>query len=283
MIANATSVPNGKMKAPSPGDTSVSLHGIRHVFTTGGTTVEAISEADVQVRAGEFLSIVGPSGCGKTTLLNMMAGMVQPSTGYVDVLGAPAREGNHAVGYMFARDGLMPWRTAVQNIEFGLQLRGISRTERRTTAMDLLKLVGLAGFEHAYPRRLSQGMRQRVALARTLAIAPSLILLDEPFAALDAQTRSVMHVEFTDIWERTGTTAVLVTHDVAEAVALSDRVIVMTPRPGRIAAEIEIDLPRPRNFEQLRFSKRFHELTEEVWRHFELDLSRHGNKSTSGT
>lgn len=166
---------------------------------------------------------------------------------------------------MFARDGLMPWRTARRNIEFGLELRGIGRNERRARADALLKQVGLQGFENAYPKELSQGMRQRLAMARTLAIEPEVILLDEPFAALDAETRAALQTEFSNIWDELGKTVLLVTHDLLEAVALSDRVIVMSGRPGHIKADIEVPFGRPRDIAELRFTKEFHELSETVW------------------
>lgn len=252
---------------------TVTVEDVSHQFSsTGGGLVQAVEKADFIVRKGEFISLVGPSGCGKTTILNMMAGLVQPTTGRVTVLGAECDSTNRKVGYMFARDGLMPWRTALKNVEFGLELRGVNRKDRHERAAELLRLVGLDAFTNSYPRQLSQGMRQRVALARTLAIEPEVILLDEPFAALDAQTRVMLHAEFIRIWESTGKTVVLVTHDVTEAVSLSDRIIVMSPRPGRVAAEIEVDLPRPRDLAALRFDPRFHELTEEVWRYFSIDL-----------
>jgi NitT/TauT family transport system ATP-binding protein len=211
----------------------IRVENVNHVFVTPlGRSVLCTNDISFTVGDGEFVSIVGPSGCGKTTLLNMIVGLVQPSSGSVKLHGRDCLAPRRSVGYMFARDGLMPWRTARRNVEFGLELRKVGRNERRARADSLLKQVGLQGFEQAYPKELSQGMRQRLAMARTLAIEPEVILLDEPFAALDAETRAVLQTEFSKIWDDLGKTVLLVTHDLLEAVALSDRVIVLSGRPG---------------------------------------------------
>lgn len=256
-----------------PGSPCISMDGVSHVFMSPmGMTVLAIKDVSLQVRTGEFVSIVGPSGCGKTTLLNMMAGLVLPSEGCVSLNGEPCSAPRRSVGYMFARDGLMPWRTARRNIEFGLELRGMGRKDRQAQARELLQKVGLGGFENAFPKELSQGMRQRLAMARTLAIDPDVILLDEPFAALDAETRVILQTEFSKIWDAMGRTVMLVTHDLHEAVALSDRVIVMSSRPGNVKADITIPFARPRKIADLRFTPEFHKVAEDVWQALRTEI-----------
>lgn len=252
----------------------ISVKDVNHVFMTPtGATVQATRDVSFSVRKSEFVALVGPSGCGKTTLLNMMAGLVAPSSGSVKLNGEDCGAPRRNVGYMFARDGLMPWRTARRNVEFGLELRGMGRKERHTLAHELLHKVGLGGFDDAYPKELSQGMRQRLAMARTLAIDPDIILLDEPFAALDAETRVGLQTEFSQIWDALGKTVLLVTHDLHEAVALSDRVLVMSGRPGTVRADIAIGFERPRNIAELRFTPEFHKVAEEVWHALKSGIS----------
>ncbi len=231
----------------------------------GGAPVLALDDITLDVPAGQFIALVGASGCGKTTILNMAAGLLQPLVGEVELHGERIVRPSRRTGYMFARDGLLPWRSVRRNVEIGLELRGVSREARSGRAADLLRLVGLAGFENAFVWQLSQGMRQRVALARTLAIDPDTLLMDEPFAALDAQTKLVLQAEFLRIWQGSGKTVMFVTHDLGEAVALADRVIVLSPRPGRIHADIDIDLPRPRDPETIRFDQAYLRLHEQVW------------------
>jgi NitT/TauT family transport system ATP-binding protein len=225
----------------------------------------ALDNVSLDVAEGQFVTLVGASGCGKTTILNMAAGLLQPVVGRVLLHGEPVTQPSRRIGYMFARDGLLPWRSARRNVEVGLELRGVAAEERHRTSTRLIEMVGLGGFAAASPWQLSQGMRQRVALARTLAIDPDTLLMDEPFAALDAQTRLMLQAEFLRIWERDRKTVLFVTHELSEAVALSDRVIVLTRRPGRIQADIAIDLPRPRDPETIRFDRRYLELSQDVW------------------
>ncbi len=247
-------------------DLAIRVERVSHAFQTpAGTPVLALDDVSFDVPRGQFLALVGASGCGKTTILNMAAGLVQPVAGTVVVNGARVMRPSRRTGYMFARDGLLPWRSARRNIEVGLELRGVPVSERRATGSRLLDLVGLKAFGSSYPWQLSQGMRQRVALARTLAIDPDTLLMDEPFAALDAQTKLMLQTEFLRIWERDRKTVLFVTHDLAEAVALADRVIVLTCRPGRIQADIAIDLPRPRDPERIRFDHHYLRLSERVW------------------
>jgi len=231
----------------------------------GGTDLRVLDDVSFEVPAGQFLAIVGASGCGKTTLLNMMAGLIAPTHGTVQRGGAPASLKTRDIGYMVANAGLLPWRKAIRNVELGLEYRGVARAERRRAAGRLMTAVGLADFENAYPSQLSHGMKQRVSLARTLAVDPQYLFMDEPFGALDAQTKLLVQAEFLQVWDRSAKTVVFVTHDLAEAVALADRVIVLSSRPGRIKADIDIDLPRPRELGEVRFDARFQELSEQVW------------------
>ena len=247
---------------------AISVDGVSHAFPSSenGAPVLAIDDVSFAVPRGQFLALVGASGCGKTTILNMVAGLIAPLVGEIRLDGEAVTKPSRSTGYMFARDGLLPWRSARRNVEVGLELRGQPSSARRARASDMLRMVGLEKFAGAYPWQLSQGMRQRAAIARTLAIDPKTLLMDEPFAALDAQTRIKVQAEFLRIWEADRKTVLFVTHDLSEAVALSDRVIVLTSRPGRIFLDIEIDLPRPRDPETIRFDSRYMKLNERVWR-----------------
>ena len=236
--------------------------------------VTAVDNVSLTVRPGEFVSIVGPSGCGKTTLLNFAAGLLPPGvgSGTFTVGGRPPSEGNREIAYMLARDALAPWRTAIENAELGAEIRGVPKAERRARVLDLLEKVGLKGFENAHPKQLSQGMRQRVALARTFALASPILLMDEPFGALDAQTKLQLEDVLLSLWQRDGRTVLFITHDLSEAVTMSDRVIVMSARPGRIVADVPIDLPRPRSVRALQKDPAFHELYAHVWEKLEEGL-----------
>lgn len=223
----------------------IALSGVTHRFGP----VTAIKDVDITIADGEFVSVVGPSGCGKSTILHLVAGLLPTQTGAVTVDGRAVAGKVQAdkVGLMFARDCLFPWRNALKNVLVARDMRGASRDSREAgpeRARELLELVGLGGFEKHYPSQLSQGMRQRVALARTLAHNPDILLLDEPFAAVDAQTKVLLRQRFLSIWEQDRKTVLLITHDIGEAVTMSDRVVVMTARPGRIKAVHEIDVPR---------------------------------------
>jgi sulfonate transport system ATP-binding protein len=243
-------------------------------FTTRGRTVIACEAVELTVREGEFLAIVGPSGCGKSTLLNMVAGLLEPSAGEVVYRGQPVRGVNTRVGYMTQRDTLFPWRTAEANVAISLELRGVPRAERHHRAREYLAMVGLKGFESAFPAHLSGGMRRRVILARTLAYDPETILMDEPFGAVDSQLRLVLQDELLRLWGASGKTIVFVTHDLGEAITLADRVVIFTPRPGRIKAAEPIDLPRPRDVFQVRFSEAFGALHGRLWTHLEESVRR---------
>jgi ABC-type nitrate/sulfonate/bicarbonate transport system ATPase subunit len=216
-----------------------------------GRMLTALEDISLAVRAGEFAALVGPSGCGKTTLLSILAGLLRPTAGEVLLRGNASARRLGRVGYMPQRDLLLPWRTALANAAAGLQVQGVDRRERTRRAQALFAEFGLSGFERAYPSKLSGGMRQRVAFARTVLAAPDLLLLDEPFGALDALTRAGLQRWLAELWERLGKTCVLVTHDIEEALLLGDRVYVLTPRPGRIRLERDVPLARPRRMEQL--------------------------------
>lgn len=240
------------MSAPASRGAAVEFRHVNQTFVSGQRAVDALVDVDISIRPGEFVGLVGPSGCGKTTLLNMVAGLVRPTEGEVLFDGDPVRGPSEHVAYMFARDALLPWRTALQNVELGLQVRRVPRSERRAVATDWLERVHLGGFESARVAELSQGMRQRVAIARTLALSPRCVLMDEPFAALDAQTRVHVQEEFVSLWERAGVTVLLVTHDLREAVSLCDRVVQISLRPGRVKADVTVELERPRDLESVQ-------------------------------
>ncbi len=236
----------------------------------------AVQEVSLRARPGEFVSIVGPSGCGKTTLLNFMAGLLPAGAGRGTMLvnGKTPVTGSHDIAYMLARDALAPWRTALGNAELGTEIRGVPAEARRQRALDLLDKVGLKGFENAYPKALSQGMRQRVALARTFSLDAPILLMDEPFGALDAQTKLQLEDVLLSLWQREKRTVVFITHDLSEAVSMSDRVIVMSARPGRIIADVPIDLGRPRSVRALQKDHAYHELYSQVWSKLEEGLTQ---------
>ena len=217
---------------------------VTRAFTgDAGREVVAIKNVTFDVSAKEFVAIVGPSGCGKSTILNLTAGLDAPSRGRVSVGGVPVSGPNSHVGFMLQKDLLLPWRTIVRNVEFGLEARGVSKRERRERALAELARCKLTDFAEHYPYQLSGGMRQRAALARTLAISPDLVLLDEPFSALDAQTKLLLQKSFGTTIASTGTTTVLITHDLTEAVAMADRIIVLSDRPGTVVEQIKVDIP----------------------------------------
>jgi NitT/TauT family transport system ATP-binding protein len=227
----------------------VDLEGIGQVFVHGSSPVTALWDVSLTIPDGQFVSLVGPSGCGKTTILGVLSGLLKPSQGNALIDGQPVNGPRRDVAYMFARDALMPWRSVRKNVEFAMQVQGVAVKERRETASRWLDRVGLSRYENSPINKLSQGMRQRVAIARTLALTPRLILMDEPFAALDAQTRALQQAHFTRLWEELNCTVIFVTHDLTEAIRLSDRVILIGSRPGRIVADLPIDIARPRQLD----------------------------------
>lgn len=254
-------------------DVAVALDGVTLIFSdANGDPILAVDDVSLEVPKGQFLAIVGPSGCGKTTVLNMLSGLIKSTLGTVMKNGQVVTGPSMDVGYMLARSALFPWRTARRNVEMPMEIRGVPKSERRRRADELLDMVKLGDFKNKFPSQLSQGMRQRVAIARTLAIEPNLWLLDEPFSALDAQTRITVQNEFLRLWENTGSTVILVTHDLAEAVLLADRVIVMTARPGRIKLDQVIDIPRPRRVDDLMDNEHFMQLEATIWKELRDEL-----------
>ncbi|MEM3081459.1 MAG: ABC transporter ATP-binding protein [Nitrososphaerota archaeon] len=229
-----------------------------------GRRLPVLKNVDLEVKRGEFFSIVGPSGCGKTTLLRIIAGISNPDGGRIFIDGSEVNGPSKDVGFVFQTFNLLPWRTVLKNIEFGLEVRGVPSETRRQTVFKYLKLVGLEGFENFYPRQISGGMMQRAAIARALAIEPKVLLMDEPLANLDAQTREYMQSELLKIWRETGKTILFVTHNIDEAVYLSDRVALFSSRPGAVMEIMDIDLPRPRT-EEIKLDNRFMMYRSHIW------------------
>jgi len=234
-----------------------------------GEAYTAVADTTLTVGAGEFVSVVGPTGCGKSTLLNVAAGLLDPSAGSVEVFGQPlqAADGvNRRAGYMFQADALMPWRTGIDNVVAGLEFRGVPRAEARVQGEEWLRRVGLAGFGDRYPHQMSGGMRKRLALAQTLILSPDILLMDEPFSALDVQTRQLMENELLDLWAQDRKSVLFITHDLEEAIALSDRVVVLSAGPAtRPIGDFKVDLPRPRDVQEIRMTPAFLALHREIW------------------
>jgi NitT/TauT family transport system ATP-binding protein len=248
-----------------PSGVAIAISGAGMVYTTRGERLQALADVSLDVAEGEFVSLIGPSGCGKSTLLRVIADLLQPTIGTVHVHGKPAtvarQERNY--GMVFQSPVLYDWRTVERNVQLPLELMKVPKRERAERCRELLELVGLEEFASRYPWQLSGGMQQRVAIARALSFRPSILLMDEPFGALDEMTRERLNMELLSIWSRTGTTIVFVTHSIAEAVFLSDRIVIMTPRPGRIEHILNVDLPRPRGGE-IREDERYFRLIAEV-------------------
>jgi NitT/TauT family transport system ATP-binding protein len=226
----------------------------------------AVKDATLVAGAGEFVCVVGPTGCGKSTLLNVAAGLLQPSRGSVKVSGEPLEGLNRRAGYLFQAEGLMPWRNTLDNVVVGLEFRGVARSDALERGNDWLKRVGLAGFGDRYPHQLSGGMRKRVSLAQTFILNPQILLMDEPFSALDVQTRQLMENELLELWSAERKTVIFITHDLEEAIALSDRVVVLSAGPEtHPIGEYRIDLERPRDVSEIRLTPRFMELHAQIW------------------
>lgn len=252
------------MPAATP---ALALEDITVTFVSpDGGRYTAIRDTTLRVAPGEFVSVVGPTGCGKSTLLNVAVGLLQPSTGRTQVFGAPLDGLNRKAGYLFQTEALMPWRTALANVTAGLEFRGIEEAQARSQGEAWLQRVGLSGFGERYPHQLSGGMRKRVALAQTLILDPEIILMDEPFSALDIQTRQLMENELLELWSANRKSVVFITHDLEEAISLSDRVVVLSAGPGsHPIGEFLIDLPRPRDVAEIRLTPRFVELHSLIW------------------
>jgi len=248
------------------------LENITKKFFSQKKEILAVDNVSLKVRNNEFLSIVGPSGCGKSTILRMIAGLETPTSGKILLENKEVNEPDADRGMVFQQYTLLPWRTVLENVTFGLEVKGMPKSERIDIARKFIKMVGLEGFEEAYPYELSGGMQQRVAIARTLANDPKIVLMDEPFGALDTQTRAILQDHLLKIWQKDRKTVVFVTHNVEEAIYLSDRVIIMTARPGKIKSVIDIDLERPRkrtSLEFLEYKKRIiDELKSEVFKSY---------------
>ena len=243
----------------------IRVSGLEKSYESRQEQVPALKGVDLAVERGEFVSIVGPSGCGKSTLLYILAGFIPPDAGSVEVGGAPVSGPGADRGVVFQEYALFPWLTVAGNIAYGLEEKGVSRADRAPVIERLVATIGLKGFERRYPRELSGGMKQRVAIARTLACDPDILLLDEPLGALDALTREAMQDELLRLWQATRKTVVMVTHDVSEAVYLSQRVLVMSSRPGTLVEEFAVQLERSAQREDIVLSERFNELRNRVW------------------
>lgn len=228
------------------------------------STIVALDDIDLSVDRGEFVSIIGPTGCGKSTLFEIIGGLVDANSGRVTIEGSPVEEPNERIGMVFQDHSTFPWLSVVENVEFGLRRNGVGKQEARQRAEEMIDLVGLAGFEQADPTELSGGMNQRVAIARTLVMEPDIVLMDEPFGALDEQTRLILGEELLRIWRETGATILFITHNINEAVQLSDRIAVMSARPGMFKTIVSNDIPRPRDDDTMS-TDRFNELVRELW------------------
>lgn len=245
---------------------AIELHGVTKRFLTpSGGIFTALRDLDMTVEPGEFCAVVGPTGCGKSTTLALISGLEPASEGEVVVAGKPVTGVTEGIGYVFQTDAVFPWKTVLENVAAGPRYHGVSNREARDKAREWISRVGLAGFEDRYPYQLSGGMRKRVALAQSLINVPRILLMDEPFSALDVQTRNLMENELLALWSASPTTVVFVTHDLEEAISLSDRVYVITAGPGTVKSKYKVDLPRPRNVAEIRFQPRFAEIYEEIW------------------
>jgi len=245
---------------------AVEFDRITCTFAGAKGSYTAVKDVTLAVGAGEFVSVVGPTGCGKSTLLNVVAGLLKPSSGQVRIFGEPLAGINRRAGYMFQSEALMPWRNALDNVTAGLEFRGVAIDEARRRGREWLERVGLTGFEDRFPHQLSGGMRKRTALAQMLILDPQILLMDEPFSALDIQTRQMMENELLELWSADRKSVVFITHDLEEAISLSDRIVVLSAGPAtRPIGEFPIDLPRPRDVSEIRLTPRFIELHDRIW------------------
>jgi NitT/TauT family transport system ATP-binding protein len=248
------------------------LQNLSKRFFARDRVVRAIEDISIEIATGEFLTMVGPSGCGKSTILNILSGLMAPTEGSVEIEGRIIQGVTRDVGYVTQQSNLMPWRNLIDNVAFPLEVAGVARSERYGKAEELIRTVGLAGFEKSYPHELSGGMRQRGNIIRTLIYAPKVVLMDEPFGPLDAQTRAVLQDQLLELWKLTNITIVFITHDLHEAIGLGDRVVLLSARPGRVVRIDKVPLPRPRDIFRLHDSHEFRELYDAIWRELERQV-----------
>jgi len=264
-------MPNTPPEVAAAARCRIEIEALRKSFRSaahqGGGEVVAVDDASFRIDDGEFVALLGPSGCGKSTILNMVATLIAPNGGAIRVDGVPVVPGRpiRHIGYVFQKDTLFPWRTVEDNIGYGLELAGVPAAERRVRVERAIRQAGLDGFGRFYPSSLSGGMRQRVSLMRTLIAEPEILLMDEPFGALDTHTKLDMHSVLLELWENTRQTVLFVTHDLGEALTLADRIILMSARPGRVKQDFRVDFPRPRNAVTLRETREYAELFSRVW------------------
>jgi NitT/TauT family transport system ATP-binding protein len=245
---------------------AIELRNVTKKFATAdGGTYTALKDISLSVEDGQFCAVVGPTGCGKSTTLTLISGLESPSAGEAFVDGQLVSGIDTGTGFVFQQDAVFPWKSVLDNVAAGPRFRGVGKAGAHAQALDWIRRVGLSGFEDRYPHQLSGGMRKRVALAQTLINRPRVLLMDEPFGALDVQTRSIMSTELLSLWDQTRPAVVFVTHDLEEAIALADKVVVMTAGPGTVKAEFQIDLPRPRVVQEIRFDQRFVATYERIW------------------
>jgi NitT/TauT family transport system ATP-binding protein len=256
------------------------VENVTKIYTSDSHEVVALKDISLSVEKGQFVSIVGPSGCGKTTLLEILCGLRTPSSGAVKIKGETVAGPHRSIGIVFQEESTFPWRTVLENVEFGLQMRGVRKDERREKARRMIAMVGLSGFEDAYPYQLSGGMKQRVAIARTLVTEPEIVVMDEPFGALDEQTRLILGGELLKIVEQTRATVVLVTHSIQEAALLSDLIVVLSARPGRIKELIQSPLPKPRDATVLT-TPEFASITQRIWSSLEEEALMFGKSNAA--
>ena len=252
----------------------IEFRDLRKSFRRGSVVVDALGPVSMKVKPGEFVALLGPSGCGKSTTLNMTAGLMRPTGGTVWFDGAPVTKVNTRVGYLTQRDTLLPWRSVSGNVSIPLEIQNVPRERRREMVQEALESVGLTEFANHHPAELSGGMRRRVALARMLVSAPDTLLMDEPFGALDAQLKMVMHQQLLNIWQTHRKTVLFVTHDLAEALMLADRVVVLGARPGRIRKDFQVPLGRPRDVFELQFEPSFAAMEKELWEVMRTDMAK---------
>ncbi|MGW3967188.1 ABC transporter ATP-binding protein [Amycolatopsis sp. NPDC005003] len=260
----------------------IELTGATKRFPSGSGSVHtAVRDLTMTVQPGEFVAVVGPTGCGKSTTLSLVSGLQPPSAGRVRVNGEDVKSIPDGVGYMFQTDAVMPWRSVLENVASGPRFRGVPKAEARAQAVDWIARVGLAGFEKYYPHQLSGGMRKRVALAQTLVTKPKILLMDEPFSALDVQTRALMQDELLRLWSGSGAAVIFVTHDLDEAIALADKVVVLTTGPATVKDVFEIPLDRPRKVEELRLTEDFRKLYADIWESLRSEVDKAREKGAS--